>query len=42
MQLLGDVPAHGRLARAHETDERDVGDEAVALHGHKVAQTSSL
>jgi hypothetical protein len=34
MQLLGGEPAHGRLARAHETDERDVDDLAVVLHGH--------
>jgi hypothetical protein len=32
MQLVGDEPAHGRLARAHEADERDVDDATVALH----------
>ncbi len=33
MQLLGDEPAHGGLARAHEADEREIDDAAVALHG---------
>ena len=28
-QLVGDEPAHGGLARAHETDERDVDDMAA-------------
>jgi hypothetical protein len=32
MQLLGHQSSNGRLSRAHETNERDIGDIAVALH----------
>jgi hypothetical protein len=42
MQLLGNHPAHGRFARAHETYEREIDDAAVTVHGNKVAQTSRL
>jgi uncharacterized Zn-binding protein involved in type VI secretion len=42
VQLFGDDPAHGSLARAHETDERDVDEMAIVVHGDKVTQTSSL
>ena len=38
MQLLGDEPAHGSLARAHEADEREIDDAAVALHGNELTQ----
>jgi len=38
MQLLGDEPAHGSLARAHEPDEREIEDTAVAVHGDELAQ----
>ena len=34
MQLVGHQPAHGRLARAHETDEREIDEVAVVVHGH--------
>ena len=36
MQLVGHEPADGGLARAHETDEREIDDAAVALHGDGV------
>jgi hypothetical protein len=36
MQLFGDEPANGSLARAHETDEREIDDMAAALHSDKV------
>src|SRR5208283_2470627 len=42
MQLVGDEPANGRLARAHETDECDVDDAPVALHGHGLAEWEAL
>ena len=42
MQLLGDEPAHGGLARAHEPYEREIDDAAVAVHGDSVTQTSRL
>jgi hypothetical protein len=32
VQRFGDKPADGSLARAHETDEREIDDAAVALH----------
>jgi hypothetical protein len=32
MQLLRHEPAHGSFSRAHEADERNVDDAAVALH----------
>ena len=38
MQLLGHEPAHGGFARAHETDEREIDDAAVAVHGHELTQ----
>jgi hypothetical protein len=38
VQLLGDEPAHGGFARAHETDERDVDEATGVVHGHTVAQ----
>ena len=33
VQRLGDETANGSLARAHETDKREIDDAAVALHG---------
>jgi hypothetical protein len=37
-QLLGGKPSDGSFARAHETNERDVGDAAVALHENELTQ----
>ena len=41
VQLLGDEPAHGRLARAHEADERDVDEVAVAVAWRLAVAVSS-
>jgi hypothetical protein len=38
MQLLGHEPAHGGLARTHETNERKIDDAAVAVHGDELTQ----
>src|SRR5260221_177435 len=40
VQHVGHKPAHGRLARAHETDERDVDELAGVVHCVKLAQAS--
>ena len=37
LELFGDEAAHGGFARAHETDEGDVGDVAGGGHAHEVA-----
>ena len=41
MQLFGDEPADGRLARAHETDERDVDDVAVVVHDNELTESEA-
>ena len=41
-QQVGHQPADGRFAGAHEPDEGEVDDTAVAVHGNRVAQASRL
>jgi hypothetical protein len=35
MQLLGDEPANGRFARAHEADEREIDVLARVAHANQ-------
>src|SRR5208282_4258812 len=37
-QLVRHQPADGRFAGAHESDEREIDDAAVAVHGHEFTQ----
>ena len=41
-QLVGDEAANGRLARAHETDERDVDEMTVVVHTFEIANFALL
>ena len=38
VQLFGHEPSDGGLARAHETDEREINDAAVALHANGLTE----
>ena len=40
-ELLRNVPAHRRFARAHEADEREIDDVAVTLHGDGLAENAA-
>jgi len=36
--LIRNQPAHGRLARAHEADEREVDGSPVDVHRNELAE----
>lgn len=37
VQLISHQPSHGGLARAHETNEREIDEVARVVHGHDLA-----
>jgi hypothetical protein len=41
VQKIGDQPAHGSLARAHETDEREIGRWKRVVHGDELAENGT-
>jgi hypothetical protein len=38
MQVFGNHAANRGLARAHEADEREVGEMTTIVHGHELAE----